>query len=203
MCRFAGTWCGSLQSGHLIGKILVGHTPVDHGLGGLAAAGADIAQVLLLKGHAAAGQASFLFHLHLAGEVTAPHGLDAYVGVGLGQLCASSMVVADRSASCGWRGHARTGRPAQGLSWADGGLSSSRETNVFCAVSRRTRTHWFFPGPLGPISSGEARLSSPTERTSSPGRCRCHPAWTRRVLADLLRQLSGFLLADAGLVGRR
>ena len=85
MCRFAGTRCGSLQSDHLIGKILVGHAPVDHGLGGLAAAGADIAQVLLLEGHAAAGQADFFLHLHLAGQVAAPHGLDV-AGVGLGQL---------------------------------------------------------------------------------------------------------------------
>ena len=63
----------------------VGHAPIDHGLGGLAAAGADIAQVLLREGHAAAGQTCFFLHLHLAGQVAAPHGLDI-AGVGLGQL---------------------------------------------------------------------------------------------------------------------
>gem|GEM_PF-2245686 len=61
------------------------YAPVDHGLGGLAAAGAHIAEVLLCKGHAAAGQSSLLFHLHLAGQVSAPHGLDV-AGVGLSQL---------------------------------------------------------------------------------------------------------------------
>ena len=64
---------------------LVRHAPVDHGLGGLAAAGAHIAQVLLLKGHAAAGQTDFFLHLHFAGKVAAPHGLDV-AGVCLGQL---------------------------------------------------------------------------------------------------------------------
>ena len=56
---------------------LVGHAPVDHLAGGLAAAGADIAEVLLLKGHAAAGPVSYThldvykrqpLHPHLVGS---------------------------------------------------------------------------------------------------------------------------------------
>ena len=41
--------------------------------------------MFLLKRHAAAGQADFFLHLHLAGKVAAPHGLDV-AGVCLGQL---------------------------------------------------------------------------------------------------------------------
>ena len=40
---------------HFLCCCLVRYAPVDHGLGGLAAAGADIAQVLLLEGHTTAG----------------------------------------------------------------------------------------------------------------------------------------------------
>ena len=62
----------------------IGYAPVDHGLGGFAADGADVADLLLLKGHAAAGQARFFLHLQLAVEVAAPHGLDV-AGIGGGQ----------------------------------------------------------------------------------------------------------------------
>ena len=54
----------------------VGHAPVDHVLGGLAAAGADVTEMLLLKGDAAGGHACLLLHIQLALEVAAPHGLD-------------------------------------------------------------------------------------------------------------------------------
>ena len=58
------------------GKYLVSNAPVDHGLGGLAAAGAHIAELLLLKGHATAGKSGLFLHLHLTGQIAAPHGLD-------------------------------------------------------------------------------------------------------------------------------
>ena len=52
------------------------HAPVDHVLGRLAAAGAFLAEVLLLEGDAAAGHAGLLLHIELTLEVAAPHGLD-------------------------------------------------------------------------------------------------------------------------------
>ena len=69
----------------MCGVALVRYAPDDHLLGGLAADRADIAQVLLGKGHAAAGQASVGLHGLLTGEVAAPHRLDK-AGVLLGKL---------------------------------------------------------------------------------------------------------------------
>ena len=62
-------------------RCLVSNAPVDHSLGGLTAAGAHITELLLLKGHAAAGKSGLFLHLHLAGQIAAPHGLDV-AGVG-------------------------------------------------------------------------------------------------------------------------
>ena len=44
-------------------------------LGGLAADGAGVAQVLLLQGDAPGGYAGFLLHAQLALQIAAPHGL--------------------------------------------------------------------------------------------------------------------------------
>ena len=57
------------------GRGLVGHAPVDHVLGGLAAADADVVHLLLLQGHAAGGDTGLLLHLQLAVQLAAPHGL--------------------------------------------------------------------------------------------------------------------------------
>ena len=64
---------------------LICYAPVDHVLGGLAAAGTGICQVLLLKGDAAGGHAGLFLHVKLALEIAAPHGLDE-AAVGLLQL---------------------------------------------------------------------------------------------------------------------
>ena len=45
-------------------------------LGGLAADRADIADVLLLIGHAAGGESGLFLDLHLAFQIAAPHGLN-------------------------------------------------------------------------------------------------------------------------------
>ena len=45
-------------------------------LRGFAAAGADIIKMLLLEGNAAGGHAGLFFHVQLALEIAAPHGLD-------------------------------------------------------------------------------------------------------------------------------
>lgn len=64
------------KSGGFCPEGLVGLAPDHHGLGGPAAAGAHIAQVLLRKGHAPAGKPGLGFHLFLTGHIAAPHGLD-------------------------------------------------------------------------------------------------------------------------------
>ncbi|MPM40584.1 hypothetical protein SDC9_87228 [bioreactor metagenome] len=53
----------------------VGHAPVDHLVGGLAADGAGMAQLLLLKGHAAGGYPGLVLHPQLTLQIAAPHGL--------------------------------------------------------------------------------------------------------------------------------
>lgn len=59
--------------------LLIRFAPVDHGFCGFAAAGTDVVQMFLLKGHAAGGNAGFLFESFLAGGIAAPHGFDKTV----------------------------------------------------------------------------------------------------------------------------
>ena len=56
-------------------------------LGGLAAAGADVAEMLLPEGDAAGGHAGFFLHVQLALEIAAPHGLDEAAVFLLQLLC--------------------------------------------------------------------------------------------------------------------
>ena len=55
---------------------------------------ADIAQMFLLEGHAAAGEAGLFLHGFLAGQIAAPHGLDETGGPWKPFSLISSMVVA-------------------------------------------------------------------------------------------------------------
>ena len=57
-------------------KFLVSDAPVDHVLGGLAAAHAGIGHLLLNQRHATGGHARLFLHLQLAVQLAAPHGLD-------------------------------------------------------------------------------------------------------------------------------
>ena len=60
----------TLPGGTICG--LIGENGAGKSLSLIHISGAHIAQVLLLKGHAAAGQTDFFLHLHFAGKVAAP-----------------------------------------------------------------------------------------------------------------------------------
>ena len=69
---------GALRSSRSapIRNFLICNAPNDHLVGLFAADGAYVADMLLLKGHAARRHTGHFLDLLLAGEVAAPHGLD-------------------------------------------------------------------------------------------------------------------------------